>query len=70
MGVDTVGSALSMREQMAARLSPEQLDVYVAAQDQAFVAAQRHGLAIAAAALLIATVLAGFLPSKGSRHPA
>ncbi len=70
MGVDTVGSALSMREQMAARLSPEQLDVYLAAQDQAFVAAQRHGLAIAAVALLVATVLAGFLPSKRSRHAA
>ncbi|MDP3973072.1 MAG: MFS transporter [Candidatus Nanopelagicales bacterium] len=69
MGVETVGQAQSMRQQMAAQLSPEQLDAYVAAQDHAFTAAQRHGLAIAAGSLVLAALLSAFLPSRRRNLP-
>lgn len=68
MGVETVGQAQSMRQQMAAQLSPEQLDAYVAAQDYAFTAAQQRGLAIAAGSLALAALLSGFLPSGRRRR--
>lgn len=68
MGVETVGQAQSMRQQMAARLSPEQLDSYIAAQDHAFTAAQQRGLAIAAGSLVLAALLSTLLPARRSKR--
>ena len=66
MAVETVGSAESMRQQMATALAPERFDAYVAAQDNAFTVAQQRGLMIGAASLVLAALLASLLPARRS----